>query len=456
MNFHEYSSHYKALIKMGFPIVVGQLGVIILGFADTIMIGHHTTEELAAASFVNNMFALAIIFCTGFSYGLTPMVGEFFGSDNKTEIGSLLKNSIIANVLVGIIITIIMGILYVNIEKLGQPEELMVYIKPYFLVVLASIIFVMLFNSFKQFSEGITDTLTPMWILITGNIINIAGNYILIYGKFGAPELGLLGAGISTLVSRILMFIIFAIIFIKAKKYSIYREGYKSKGFRKESFKNLNKLGWPVAFQLGMESASFNLSAIMVGWIGSLALAAHQVAVTVSTLSFMVLYGIGSAISIRVSYFKGQNDFVNVRRTAFAGYHISLVFCVMACLLFFSIRNFIGSWFTSDAEVCTTVSTLMYVLMLYQFGDGTQIVFANALRGISDVRPMMYIAFFAYFIVSLPVGYIFGFVADLGIHGIWLAYPVGLSLAGILFIIRFNKKTKSLLHLQADTCRTIK
>lgn len=446
INLKEYRKHYSSLLKMGLPIVLGQLGVIILGFADTIMIGHHTTEELAAASFVNNMFALAIIFCTGFSYGLTPMVGEFFGSDKKKEIGALLKNSIIANVVVGIIITIVMGFLYLNIEKLGQPEELMIYIKPYFLVILVSMIFVMLFNSFKQFSEGITDTLTPMWILLGGNVTNIIGNYILIYGKFGAPELGLLGAGISTLFSRILMLLIFILIFVKAQKYSLYRKGYSEKKFSKSIFTQLNKLGWPIAFQLGMESASFNLSAIMVGWIGSMALAAHQVGVTISTLSFMVLYGIGSAISIRVSYFKGQNDLTNVRRAAFAGYHISIVFCLFACLLYFSVRNFIGSWFTDNEEVCKTVSTLVYVLMLYQLGDSTQIVFANALRGISDVKPMMYIAFFAYFVVSLPIGYIFGFIADWGIHGIWLAYPVGLSLAGILFIVRFNRQTRKLMR----------
>lgn len=445
MNLAKYSVHYKSLIKMGFPIVLGQLGVIILGFADTIMIGHHTTDELAAASFVNNIFSLAIVFCTGFSYGLTPLVGELFGTGNKRGIGTLLRNSIMANSIVGIIITAILGILYFNIENLGQPTELMVYIRPYFIVILISIIFVMLFNSFKQFAEGITDTLTPMWILIGGNIMNIAGNYILIYGKLGAPELGLLGAGISTLLSRIAMFVAFVIIFMRAAKYREYRLGYAEKGTDKNTFAKLNKLGWPIAFQLGMESASFNLSAIMVGWIGSIALAAHQVGVTLSTLSFMILYGIGSAISIRVSYFKGQNDIANARNAAFAGYHISLLVCALACLLYFGIRNFIGSWFTSNEEVCNTVSSLVYVLMLYQFGDATQIAFANALRGISDVKLMMYIAFFAYFIVALPLGYILGFIANLEIYGIWLSYPVGLSLAGILFITRFNRKTKKML-----------
>lgn len=445
LNFKDYSNHYTSLLKIGLPIVLGQLGVIILGFADTIMIGHHTTEELAAASFVNNMFALAIIFCTGFSYGLTPMVGELFGSGDKSRIGGLLRNSILANAVVGIIITAIMSILYINIEKLGQPAELMRYIKPYFVVILVSIIFVMLFNSFKQFSEGITDTVTPMWILIGGNITNIIGNYILIFGKFGAPELGLLGAGISTLVSRILMFIVFVIIFFRAKKYGEYRKGFVKAGTCGKTFIQLNKLGWPIAFQLGMESASFNLSAIMVGWIGSIALATHQIGVTLSTLSFMVLYGIGSAISIRVSYFKGQNDIVNVRRAAFAGYHVTLVLCALACIIYFSIRNFVGSWFTDNSEVSATISTLIYVLILYQFGDATQIAFANALRGISDVKPMMYIAFIAYFVVSLPAGYFFGFILDLGIHGIWLAYPVGLSLAGILFVARFNSKTRKMI-----------
>ena len=437
-----YKQHYRQLLRIGLPIVLGQIGVIVLGFADTIMIGHHTTEELAAASLVNNLFNLAIIFGTGFSYGLTPLIGELFGKDDKGGIGALLKNSLLANLVMAAVIMAAMGIVYANLDRMGQPEELMVFIKPYYLIVLSSMVFVMLFNSFKQFAEGTTDTQTPMWLLLGGNVMNIAGNYVLIYGKLGAPELGLAGAGLSTLASRVAMLAAFVIIFARSRRYAAYREGFRLGRLRLTAFRRLNGMGWPVALQMGMESASFSLSAVMVGWIGSIALAAHQIGITFSTLSFMVIYGMGAAIAIRVSHFKGQGDMGNVRRAAFAGFHVVVVICAVACVFFASVRHHVGRWFTDNQEVSAITSVLMLLMVLYQLGDATQIVFANSLRGISDVRPMMVIAFFAYFVVSLPTGYLLAFTFDLGLYGIWLAYPVGLTTAGCLFLWRFNRMTR--------------
>ena len=209
--------HYKALWKLGLPIIIGQLGIIVLGFADTLMIGHYGTHELAAASFVNNLFNLAIIFATGFSYGLTPIVGSLFGKNDYQAIGRVLKNSLLANGVMGILLTLIMGALYINLHHMGQPEELLPFIRPYYLILLVSLVFVLLFYGFKQFDDSITDTQTSMWILIIGNAINILGNWVLIYGHFGLPDMGLLGAGIATLFSRILMPIIFLVLFLKHK-----------------------------------------------------------------------------------------------------------------------------------------------------------------------------------------------------------------------------------------------
>ena len=301
-------NHYKALFKLGLPIVIGQLGMIILGFADTLMIGHHSTEALAGASFVNNMFNLTIIFATGFSYGLTPIVGSLFGRGEQKAVGRTLKNALLVNGLIGILLTLIMGILYLNIHRLGQPEELLPLMRPYFIVLLISLIFVMLFNAFKQFADGITDTKTPMWLLIGGNILNIAGNWILIYGHYGFPEMGLLGAGIATLSSRILMPIVFVFIFIYSKRYQPYKEGFLEGKINRKDFFQLNKLGWPVGLQMGMETAYFSLATIMVGWLGAIALAAHQVMLTIGQLGYMMYYGMAAAVAIRVSNFHGQND----------------------------------------------------------------------------------------------------------------------------------------------------
>ena len=406
------------------------------------MIGHHSTIELGAASFVNNVFNLVIIFSTGFSYGLTPIVGGLYGTHQYAPAGQALRNSLLANLLVALLLTIAMTVLYFNVENLGQPEELIPLIKPYYLVLLASLVFVMLFNGFKQFTDGITDTKTAMWILLGGNVLNIIGNYILIYGKLGVQEMGLLGAGISTLFSRIVMLIEFVIIFMRSPRFLRFKLGFYRLGWSKAIFGRLNSLGWPIAFQMGMETASFSLSTVMVGWLGTIALASHQVMLTISQFTFMMFYGMGAAVAVRVSNFKGQNDIVNVRRTAYAGAHIILAMGIVLLSIVFFFRYQVGGWFTDNTEVSAMVVVLMVPFLAYQFGDGMQINFANALRGISDVKPMMLIAFIAYFIISLPAGYFFGFVMGWGLFGVWMAFPFGLSSAAIMLWLRFRYKTR--------------
>lgn len=444
-----YKSHYKALIFLGLPIIIGQIGMIVLGFADTIMIGHHSTIELGAASFVNNMFALVIIFSTGFSYGLTPVIGNLFATRRYVEAGQALRSSLLLNFLVSLLLILVMTILYLNIERLGQPEELIPLIKPYYLVLLVSLVFVLIFNGFKQFTDGITDTKTAMWILLGGNVLNIIGNYILINGKLGFPELGLFGAGVSTLFSRILMVIVFVFIFLYNRRFSRYRVGFFRLGWSKHFFNRLNALGWPIAFQMGMEAASFSLSTVMVGWLGTIALASHQIMLTISQLTFMMIYGMGAAVAIRVSYFKGQEDILNVRRSAYAGFHLILTLGIVLSFFIFLSRNYLGALFTDSQEVSVMVSALVIPFLIYQFGDGLQINFANALRGVSDVKVAMWIAFVAYFLISLPVGYICGFVLNWGIIGIWMAFPFGLTVAGLLFYFRFRYKTKQFLREKA-------
>ncbi len=442
--FSAYATHYRELVRLGVPIVIGQLGVIVLGFADTLMIGHHSMPELAAASFVNNLFNLCIIFSTGFSYGLTPVVGAFFGNGQPVEAGMALRCSLAANTLVALAIMAVMGTLYFNVHRLGQPEELLPLIRPYYLVLLTSMVFVMLFNGFKQFTDGITYTRMAMWILLGGNALNIAGNYILINGKLGVPELGLLGAGLSTLFSRIVMVAVFAGLVLRGKRFRRYRVGFFRRPWSRQLFHRLNALGWPVGLQMGMETASFSFSTIMVGWLGTVALASHQVMLTLSQFTFMMFYGMGAAVAVRASNFHGRGDTENVRRSAYAGFHLILLMEVVLLSIMFGLRSQVGGWFTDSAEVTATVSALFFPFLLYQFGDGLQINFANALRGLSDVRPMMFMAFVAYFVISLPVGYLFGFVAGWGVTGVWMAFPFGLTSAGLMFWMRFRRKTRKI------------
>lgn len=438
-----YTTHYKELFRLGLPIIIGQIGIILVSFADTIMVGQHGTDDLGAASFVNNMFNLAIIFATGFSYGLTPIVGKLFGSDKRREIGGTLKNALLANGAIALLLIAVMGVLYLNIGNLGQPEELLGLMRPYYLVLLITMPFITLFNAFKQFADGITDTKTSMWILLTGNVLNIVGNYILIFGKCGLPELGLLGAGISTLFSRMAMLAIFIYIFFRSKRYAQYAKGFMHGKVTGCEQKELFGIGMPVALQMGMETASFSLATIMVGWLGTNALAAHQIMCTVGQLGFMMYYGMAAAVAVKVSNYNGTGDYPNIQRSADSGFHLIIVMAVVASALIYLLRHSIGGIFTDSNDVSLLVAQLTVPFILYQFGDGLQCNFSNALRGIADVKPVILYAFIAYFVISLPAGYIFGFIFDWGLPGVWMSFPFGLTSAGVMFYLRFRSRVRT-------------
>lgn len=419
--------------------MIGQLGIIILIFADTMMVGRCGTAELGAASFVNNMFNLVIVFSTGFSYGLTPFVGIHYGRGENASVGRILKNALAVNAVVAAGLMALMFVLYLNIHRLGQPAELLPLMRPYYIVLLISLLFVLLFNAFKQFADGITDTVTPMVILLGGNVVNIFLNWILIYGKWGMPRMGLLGAGVATLTARVLMLLCFVAVFFTAKRYRPFVRGFKESSVNKEDFVALNKMGMPVGLQMGMETASFSLSTIMVGWLGTVALAAHQVMLTVGQLGFMMYYGMAAAVAVRASNFHGQGDVVRVRENVSAGFRIILVMAAAVSVPLLIMRNSLGFLFADSAEVAAMVAQLVIPFAIYQFGDGLQCNYSNALRGISDVKMVMVYAFIAYFLISLPSAYIFGFVLDWGLTGIWMSFPLGLTSAGLLFYRRYRR-----------------
>lgn len=437
-----YKQHYHSLIILGIPIIVGQLGTIVTGLADTIMVGQHSTEELASASFVNNVINAFIILGTGFSYNLTPLIGENLAKNKHIAIGGWLKNSIVANFTTTFLIVAILLAIYFNLDLLHQPEELMPLIRPYYLITLASVIFVMMANSFRQFVEGIANPSVSMWVLLTGNFLNIIGNYILIYGKFGAPELGLFGAGVSTLISRIIILLLFIAIFARRTAYAPYRKGIATIRITRHSWKKLNLIGWPIGVQQGLEAGTFCVTAIMIGWLGSLSLAAHQIAITISLISFTTYLGLGSAVAIRTSYYKGANNWFMVRKITIAGLHLALAIVFIVCLTLFLTKDFLGFLFTEDAAVNDIVKTLLPILMLYQIGDSTQIVLTNALRGLADVKVIMWISFLAYFIIAIPFGYGCGFLVGWGISGVWLAYPVGFVCSVTLLGIRMKQQIR--------------
>lgn len=439
-------STYWRIITLGLPILIGQLGNILVGFADTNMVGQYSTEALASASFVNNLFNVSIFACVGFTYGLTPLVGALFTQKRDHEIGSLLRTGMWVNLLFALLITAIMGVVFLNLHRFGLPDELLPIIRPYFLIYLAGVIPIALFNLFAQWAYAIQRTMMPMVIILIANCVNIFGNWLLIRGNLGCPELGLTGAGLASLAARWLCVLLIMAVFLSRGIFAGYRHGFFKSPRRKGDITLLNGTSWPVAIQMTFESGSFTAAAIMAGWLGKIPLAAFQVIVILGTLGFCIYYSMAAAVSVLVSNAAGEGNRRQMRRVAGKGYVIMLALATCSSLLFVLGGPHVIRFFTNDPEVVAVALTLIVPLVLYQYGDATQINYANALRGTANVMPMLWIAFVSYVMIGLPVTYLLAFPLNLGIYGIILSFSVSLFLAAALFLYYFMRTT----HLERD------
>lgn len=428
----------REILRIGLPIMLGQACVIILAFADNIMIGWHSVDELAASSFVNNVMNLFILTELGFATGMTPMIGADNGTGNIKGIGITVKNGLVTNGIIGGISIILLTIIYFCLDHFGQAPELMPYIKPYFAIIGISTLFALGFNVLKQFTDGICRPMISMTLLMIGNLLNIFGNWVLIYGKLGFPEMGLTGAGISTLVSRALILLVFIVFIFKSKKMNEYARAIKEALLSRGEMKTVFKMGYPVGIQMALESSTFTFAAVMAGWLGVIQLAAHQVVITISQLFFLMMQGLSFAVSILVSNAFGRKDLGSVREYARKGYFMTLGISATLSALLYCFRYQAAGIFTDSPEVSAMAVSLFFLLFAYQFGDGLQLCFANVLRGIQDVKPIMYAAFVSYYLIAIPSAYVLGFKTSLGIHGIWLGFPIGLTLAGIFFYARYR------------------
>lgn len=432
------------ILKIGLPIMLGQACVIILAFADNIMIGWHSVDELAASSFVNNILNLLIMTELGFAAGMTPIIGSHNGRGDVASVGLTLRNGLVVNGLIGLASVVLLAVVYALLGHFGQEPELLPLIRPYFVIVGISTLFSLGFNTLKQFTDGICRPVVSMVFLLLGNVVNIFGNWVLIYGKLGFPEMGLVGAGISTLFSRILIFAAFLLYILFSRSLRPYARAIKEAVLSLAEMKSIFTVGYPVAIQMALETSSFTFAAVMAGWLGVIELAAHQVVITISQLFFLMMQGLSFALSILVSNACGRGDYKGVREYAGKGY--GMIVCISATLsvLLYIFRYQAAGVFTDSPEVSAMAVSLFFVLFAYQFGDGLQLCFANVLRGLQDVKPIMKVAFVSYYIIAIPVAYLLGFKTSLGLLGIWLGFPVGLTIAGVFFFLRYRSDMRKL------------
>lgn len=443
---NRYLPHYKSIIKLGLPILVGQLGMIAVGFADNIMVGQYSTPSLSASSFVVNIFNIAMMFLMGMTLGLTPLIGAMHARDSQGEIGTTVRMGLRLNIITSLAVTIIMGLLYFAIPYMGQPESLLPLIRPYYLLFLAGMVPVVIFNVFAQWSYAITNTVMPTIIVLISNAVNVAGNWLLINGYCGFPELGLMGAGYSTLISRALCALLIVVIFFFHPRFKVYRDAFMHRAPTHLTTRKIFNTSYPIAFQISIETASFSLAAVMTGWLpdGHIALGAFQILLIVGTLGFCIYYSMGAGVSVLVANAAGRGDTQGMRTIGFAGYHVILAIALCSSMLFiFAGRSLISLFSDGDEALISLAAAQIFPLVLYQMADATQINFSNALRGTSHVRPMMWISLVCYIIVGVPATYIMGITMELGLYGIYLSFSVSLVLAAVSYMFFFMRNTAS-------------
>lgn len=446
MSISDYLPVYRKNLALAVPVIFSQIGQVTVNLVDSIMVGHLGTTELAAASFAINVFHVGMLFGLGITLGLTPLVGQSFNSKIQKNLGSWLKNGILVNFIASIILCAAMSSVVLFMNRMGQSKDVVQMAIPFYLIHVSSLIPLMLFFSFKQFFEGIGNTKIAMIITIFINLVNIGLNYVLIYGKLGFPVLGLNGSGYASLISRLIMPVIFVLVILRKPAFRLYLSEAIHSGFEKMKISRIVSIGLPIGLQMVIEVFSFSLGAIMLGWISKESLAGHQVAMSMASMTYMISFGLAAGTTIRVSHAFGEQNRNELKHAIFASLHMVIAFMSMMGVLFVLLRNQLPLLFTSDPAVVKVAAGLLVVGAFFQIFDGMQVVLLGALRGMADVRIPMFIVFFSYIIVSLPISYLLAFVFSFGYSGVWIGFVFGLSTAAILFGFRLKNQVQKFGH----------
>lgn len=448
IKFKEYLPYYKRNLKVALPVMLTQLGASLVGLFDSIMVGHYATVDLAAVSFSNALFFMAMVFAMGALMAITPLVGIQMGemnimpekkADIRLKIAVLFQNGMLFTMLQSALMLILLGGCIPFLSYFGQEPEVIEVARPYYILIVVSLVPFLVFTFFKQFLEGLGNTLVAMIITLAMNGLNILLNWIFIYGHWGAEAMGATGAGIGSLISRVGMALCFGLAMWFHKDWKYYIQTFSWRNFSWSEIKQQIKLGFPIGAQTFLETFTFAASFVIIGWISKEALAAHQVANQIADMTFMIALGVGAATTIRVSHQLGEKNIVGVRMASNASIHLVLVINTIGAALMIGLRHYIPMLFTEDQEVISIASKLIVIAGLFQYADGLQAVGAAMLRGITDVKVPMLIAFVAYILVGLSVGLVCAFPMGIGAAGIWIGFIFGLSLAAICFHIRFRR-----------------
>ena len=459
MNITQYTSEFKYNWKLAAPVMLGMLGHTFVSFVDNIMVGQIGTAELAAVSLGNSFMFIAMSIGIGFSTAITPLIAEADSSDNLEQARSTYKHGLFLCTTLGILLFLLVFFSKPLMHLMQQPEEVVALAIPYLDLVAFSLIPLVIFQAIKQFSDGMSMTKYPMYATLIANIVNVVLNYVLIFGKFGFPEMGIVGAAYGTLISRVIMVIYLAVLLRYKKRSAQIVKNIKFFVLDVLMIKKIINIGSLSAMQMFFEVAIFTSAIWLSGLLGKNPQAANQIALNLSSMTFMVAMGLSVASMIRVGNQKGLQNFKELRRIAFSIFFLGLILAVIFAILFFIFHKVMPTIYVDlsdkvnyvdNMEVLSIASKLLIAAAFFQISDSIQVVVLGALRGLQDVKIPTILTFISYWVVGFPVSYFLGKEDMYGSFGIWLGLLAGLTTASILLFIRFNTLTLKLIKEKED------
>ena len=453
-SFNRYTKEFRYNLSLAYPVIIGLLGHSFVQLVDNIMVGQLGTAELAAVSLGNSFFFVAMSLGIGFSTAITPLIAETDGANDVTSGRKVFIHGLILCAFLGLLLSSAVLVSKPLLYKMGQPEEVVELAYPYLEWIGISLIPLIFFQGFKQFSEGLSHTRPAMYATLLANVINVILNYFLIFGFLIFPKMGVEGAAVGSLFARCAM-LVFMVLYVRfSSKFVAYVRQISFQKPKWELFRKIFKLGFPSALQMFFEVLFFTVAIWLSGFLGKNPQAANQIALNLSSITFMFAMGLGVTAMIRVGNQKGRKDIVRLREVAHSIFFLIFIFDVIFCLSFMILNNILP-WiyldgsnpleFTNVNEVVEIASNLLIVSAFFQISDGIQAVVLGALRGLQDVNIPAWITFFSYGIFGIPISYYLGIQTDLGATGIWIGLLSGLTASALLLFIRFRYLTNKLI-----------
>jgi MATE family multidrug resistance protein len=457
MNFSNYTKEFSYNFKLAYPIILGMLGHTLIGIVDNIMVGKLGATELAAVSLGNSFIFIAMSLGIGFSTAITPLIAEADSEKDEKKIRSTFHHGLLLCTILGVALFIIIVLAKPIMLLMHQPIEVVEMAYPYIDWVAFSLIPVIIYQGYKQFADGLSKTKYSMYAIFMANVVHIFFNYVLIYGIWIFPKLGILGAALGTVISRIMMVVFMHYILKYDKNIKKYFKDFSFKEIKKSILKKIVNLGTPSAMQMLFEVSLFTAAIWLSGSIGKTSQAANQIALTLATITFMFAMGLSVTAMIRISNQKGLNDYINLVIVAKSIFLLALIIEIVFALFFIVFHNYLPPLFLDteniqqaldNNQVIKIAAKLLLVAAVFQISDGIQVVVLGALRGLQDVKVPMYITFVAYWVIGFPISFYLGLYTELKATGIWIGLLAGLTVAAIFLYIRFNNLTKKLIQKQ--------